>query len=761
MNFTQLRAVATCALLTFALTACGGGGGGGGGIGGGSGNSPPRFTSPTSFTFSENQQIAFILTVTDADGDNIVIRDDALGDGHLFQVTVGSDGGVVTLNPPDRTLNYEQPEDVNGDNVYEQTITLSDGKATTTAVIRVAITDADDPPQCTYRAQVDWYENETGLVYTFDGFDEDGPGTYSQLQLVRFPNGLWGREDFESAFQLDQTTGELSLNRAFDADQMEPNNNIDFAVQYSQAGVQIGCNLSVTPVNVDTIVTSGVRLKGIVHSTANLGDLDGDGLDELWVETAIVTDGTSPQPEAYIVYGKTLRDAFSETGAGDIDLSMLANNEGVRLFAPFPLPFTGVVGGAQETFIPNPIGDVDGDGLPEVLIGIRPGTSSQTSVATLDRPYAYLVWGSALAANPGSINLLTSSPGQALAFSGAGNISRLNLDVLSGDFDGDGVPDVIISLPDMQSPTSGFTSRMYVIFGDTLARSRALGTIRVDTNSEVALFTQLSPSAGFSGPGARLLSPGDFDGDGKDELLAAGSHLSGSYVSGDDIASAPRNVLVDMTGIALPFSHFIRMPWFSRQSPDMSADGIPDVVFSMDSSLNSGNIALIAEGRTFADYYENAPQLSLALGNEAATRILFAADAMGEADSVGIGDIDGDGIQDIALGIPKFSNFEEGPVVRIVLGSAILGSGSQRIDVEALAPGQSLEIRGVPRGGLGLTTGMSSISDIDGDGRMDIVLTSFGRGEVYIIPSTEIMTAINAGRQVLELEPRFAFEPTR
>lgn len=760
MNFTQLRAAAACAFLAFALTACGGGGGGGG-IGGGSGNSPPRFTSPTSFTFSENQQIIFVLTVTDDDGDNIIIRDDALGDGHLFQVMVDSGGGTVTLNPPDRTFNYEQPEDVNRDNVYEQTITLSDGKSTTTAVIRVTITDADDPPQCTFGAQADWYENETGLVHTFDAFDEDGPGTYSQLQLGRFPFGLWEREDYEAAFHFDQATGELFLNRPFDADQMEPNSNIDLAVQYSQAGIEVGCTLSVRPVNVDTIVTSGVRLKGNVRSTANLGDLDRDGLDDLWVETAIVGNESSSQPEAYIVYGKTLRDAFSATGAGDIELSMLAADEGVRLFAPFPLPFTGVVEGAQETFIPNRIGDIDGDGLPEVLVGVRPGTSSQTVVANLDRPYAYLVWGSALAANPGSIDLLNSSPSQALAFSGGGAISRLNVDVLGGDFDGDGIPDVVISLPDLQGPTSSFTPRMYVVFGDTLARSRTSGAIRVDTNSEVAQFSQLSPSAGFFGPGARLLSPGDFDGDGRDDLLAAGSGFSGSYVSGNDIASAPRNMLVDLTGTALPFTHFIQAPWFSRQPPDLLADGIPDVIFSMVSSNNSGNIAMIVDGQIFADYYADPTEAGLGLLNEATARTLFATGALGEADSIGIGDLDGDGVQDIALGIPRFSNFEEGPAVRIIFGSAILGSSTNRIDVEALAPGQSLEIRGVRRGGIGLVTGMSSISDIDGDGRRELVLAATGREEVYVIPSTDIMTAVNAGRTVLDLEPRFAFEPPR
>lgn len=180
MNFTQLRAAVACALLTFALTACGGGGGGGGGVGGGSGNSPPRFTSPTSFEFYENGAISFLLTANDPDGDVITIRDDTSGDGALFMVTITDSGGIVTLAPPRMFLDFENPEDVNRDNVYEQRITLSDGKASTTTTIRITILNVDEPPVFVSppaangnSVLVDLQENYVGPIFTLAAEDPE------------------------------------------------------------------------------------------------------------------------------------------------------------------------------------------------------------------------------------------------------------------------------------------------------------------------------------------------------------------------------------------------------------------------------------------------------------------------------------------------------------------------------------------------------------------------------------------------------------
>ena len=762
MLIAFLRTGLAGVILCLFLVACGGGGSGGssGSSADQSSNSPPRFTSPTSFTFEENRPINFLLTVTDADVDIITIRDDANGDGALFLVTITDEGGRVTLNPTGRTLNFEQPEDVNQDNVYEQTITLSDGKATTSAVIRVTVTDVDDPPMCTQAVRTDWRENDTGLVHTFDGEDEDGPGVYGPLQLIRFPFGDWTRADYESAFRLDQATGELFLDRAFDADRMYDQDVIEFSVSYSQAGVEIYCTLTVAPVNVETIVTSGVRLNGAVRSTTNLGDLDGDNLDELWVQTAIGDSINGTQPEAYIVQGNTLRDAFAETGAGDIDLASLGPADAVRIFALFPLTSTGVQGGAEETFFARKLGDVDGDGVPEILVGVRPGSSSQDAVANLNRPYAYLLWGSALATSGGSIDLLNISPAQGLVISGSGSVSRRGLDAASGDFDGDGIPDIAISLSDRFVAADPYAPLTHVIFGDNLLSSRASGALRVDGNNEVAEFGVPYSSSAYSGMGHQLLSPGDIDGDGMDDLFSAARNQFMGYIPGSVISSAPRNEIVNYFGDALPISYSGRSPRFNHQDFDSQGDGVQDLLFTYAAgSFESGDLAMIASGQLIADNYPPGPVGSLNLDSAVGSRILYEANTSGAADIIGIGDIDGDGLQDLAMGIPQFSQFNEGPVVRIVFGSTLANSPTQRLNVGALASGEGLEIRGIPKGGLGLITGLSSIADIDGDNRMDLVLTSPSRGEVYIVPSTDITGAVNADRSVLELEPRFGFEP--
>ena len=114
------------------LSACGGGGGGAGGI---VTNSAPVITSAATVMVGENAAGAFhTVTATDADGNAVTFALSGT-DAGMLQITAA--GALSFRAPPD----FESPGDANRDNVYEMTVTASDGIAATTQALRVTLTD--------------------------------------------------------------------------------------------------------------------------------------------------------------------------------------------------------------------------------------------------------------------------------------------------------------------------------------------------------------------------------------------------------------------------------------------------------------------------------------------------------------------------------------------------------------------------------------------------------------------------------------------
>jgi glucose/arabinose dehydrogenase len=72
---------------------------------------------------------------SDPDGNPLTFAISGGADAGLLQVTAG--GALSFRAPPD----FEVPADANGDNVYEVTLAVTDGQATTTQAVRITVTD--------------------------------------------------------------------------------------------------------------------------------------------------------------------------------------------------------------------------------------------------------------------------------------------------------------------------------------------------------------------------------------------------------------------------------------------------------------------------------------------------------------------------------------------------------------------------------------------------------------------------------------------
>jgi len=122
----------TIALL--ALSSCGsgtgGGGTGGGGTGGGVTNRAPTFSSPSSVTYNENTVgPAYIATASDPDGDPLTFAI-APGGADNARFAMRQDGEFYfTGSAGNLAGNYESAADVGGNNVYELSISVTDGKS--------------------------------------------------------------------------------------------------------------------------------------------------------------------------------------------------------------------------------------------------------------------------------------------------------------------------------------------------------------------------------------------------------------------------------------------------------------------------------------------------------------------------------------------------------------------------------------------------------------------------------------------------------
>ena len=136
----QIRGIHSSILLSFLffLNACGGGGSGGGGSGDISNNNRAPFitNSLTSVDIKENQIDVLKVSVNDPDGDNISFGLSGL-DASRF--SINAMGELKFVTSPD----YEDPKDKNSDNIYEVTISVSDGSLTSSKNFTIRV--IDDP----------------------------------------------------------------------------------------------------------------------------------------------------------------------------------------------------------------------------------------------------------------------------------------------------------------------------------------------------------------------------------------------------------------------------------------------------------------------------------------------------------------------------------------------------------------------------------------------------------------------------------------
>ena len=132
-------------------------------------NEDPEITSSPTVSVAENQNSVLIVSSADVDGDTPEYSIFGGADATLFSIDSGT--GVLSFNA---APNFEAPEDVGADNVYNVIVEVDDGNGgTDTQDIAVTVANVNDDPVITSTSFVSTAENQP-TVLTVTSTDEDG-----------------------------------------------------------------------------------------------------------------------------------------------------------------------------------------------------------------------------------------------------------------------------------------------------------------------------------------------------------------------------------------------------------------------------------------------------------------------------------------------------------------------------------------------------------------------------------------------------------
>ncbi|MFZ5476182.1 MAG: integrin alpha [Myxococcota bacterium] len=328
---------------------------------------------------------------------------------------------------------------------------------------------------------------------------------------------------------------------------------------------------------------------------AGPGDLNGDGVGEVLVASPWSDFGTTDAGAAGLFFGPL--------SAGD------------RLLSAADVFWTGQVDDDRLGMDAAAAGDVNGDGLADVVVGM-PG-----SAAGKGRTYVYFGHADGVASGRAEFQ------GEVAGDETGTGVAR------AGDLDGDGLDDVAIAAPGV----SDGAGVVYVV-----AATNALPSELADAPLRVS-----GPAGGELG--SALLGAGDVDGDGDDDLLVGAPRYSGALslegavfvVGGGTTGAVLADDLPKITGdLALAFAGT------SLAAADLDGDGAGDLAVGVPNASESDSYAGLV-----ALLY--GPWSSVT-GLSGATGRLLGADAQGLAGTAvaNAGDSDGDTWDNLVVGVP-------------------------------------------------------------------------------------------------------------
>ena len=432
---------------------------------------------------------------------------------------------------------------------------------------------------------------------------------------------------------------------------------------------------------------------GISVSTA--GDVDGDGLDDLFVGASGNDDGGGAAGKAYLVLGSSLAASPSTT----IDLS----NADFAFIGEDSVDFAGA---SVST-----AGDVDGDGLDDLFVGAFANDAGGTNAGK-----AYLILGSSLAASTSTTIDLSNAD---FAFIGeSANDSAGSSVSTAGDVDGDGLDDIIVGAPYNDAGTND-AGKAYLILGSSLAASTS--TAISLSNADFALIGENTYDTAGS-----VSTAGDVDGDGLDDIIVGarynadgGSRAGKAYLILGSSLAASTSTAIDLSSADFAFIGESANDYAGASvstAGDVDGDGLDDIIVGApynDAGESNAGKAYVLLGSTLAV----SSSTTIDLGNADFEFIGTDPNSWAGWSVSTAGDVDGDGLSEILVGQPRTYYGTSYGGAGIVLGSTLASSASPTINLSE-ADFQFTGVLEQHQAGYSV----SSAGDVNGDGLDDILV---------------------------------------
>ncbi len=199
----------------------------------------PEFTSGGAASFAENAAGTVYTAAAIPEPGKSLTYSLTGADAALFNINATT--GVVTFKS---SPNYEAPGDAGGNNVYDVTVTASDGTLSSTKDVAITVTNVNEAPTVTSSAAASFAENGTGTVYTAAATDPDAGATLTY--------SISGAD--ASLFNINATTGAVTFKSSpnYEAPGDAGGNNVyDVKVTASDGTLSSTKDVAITVTNVN------------------------------------------------------------------------------------------------------------------------------------------------------------------------------------------------------------------------------------------------------------------------------------------------------------------------------------------------------------------------------------------------------------------------------------------------------------------------------------------------------------------------------
>ncbi|MBT4604313.1 hypothetical protein HOC01_01620 [archaeon] len=423
----------------------------------------------------------------------------------------------------------------------------------------------------------------------------------------------------------------------------------------------------------------------------------------------------------------------SANGIGNGVNSNVKISDGLAGFYPFELGGTNYFGSSITT-----IGDLDGDGVQDLAVGAR---NDANNASESSEGAVYILFMNVNGSVSSNVKITDGMAG--FSPSGLGNTDHFGSSITNiGDLDGDGVQDLAVGASDDENSDSA-EGAVYILF--------------MNVNGSVASNVKITDGmAGFNPSGldasdmfgTSIANIGDLDGDGVKDL-AVGAYQDSTdetnegavyilFMNVNGSVSSNVKITDGMAGFyPIGLAGYDRFGTSIANIGDLDGDGVQDLAVGAYNDENSDS----GEGAVYILFMDVNGSVSsnVKISDGLAG---FYPDGLDASDWFGysvanIGDLDGDGVQDLVVSAKSDENLESAEGAFYILFMNSNGSVDSNVKIsDGLAGFNPDGLSSSERSG----DAIANIGDLDGDGVQDLAFSSMtdenlvsSEGAIYVL----------------------------